>query len=110
MNRLILSALGLSAALISALPAAAQDQVSVHVSYADLNLASNAGAAVFKQRMNDAITHICGKANMRDLGAMAMVQACRKSTSTMAEHQMRQVIAAAQATSPVTLAQAEPAR
>ncbi len=110
MNRLILSALGLSAALITAMPAAAQDQISVRVSYADLNLASNAGTAVLKQRMDDAVTQICGKANPRDIGAMTFVQACRDSTSVTIELQLRRVIAAARMAQPITFAKADPAR
>ena len=110
MTRLFLSALSLSAALISAMPAAAQDQISVHVSYADLDLASSAGAAVFKQRLNNAVTQICGTANIRDLGAMTIVRACRDTTSAMTERQLRQAVASAQAAKPVTLAKADPAR
>ena len=110
MNRLILSALGLSAALITAMPAAAQDQISVHVSYADLNLASNAGAAVLKQRMDDAVTQICGKVDPRNMGAMTLVQACRHSTSVTVEHQFRRIVAAARMAQPMTFAKADPAR
>ena len=46
MIRSMLSAISLGAALISVAPAMAQDQISVHVSYADLDLSSTAGAAV----------------------------------------------------------------
>ena len=94
MTRKFISTIALGAALISA-PAFAQDQTSVHVSYADLNLASPAGVKVFHRRLEDAVTKICGTADPRDMGRRAMVQACRDSTQATTERVERQTLAAA---------------
>jgi UrcA family protein len=96
MIRSILSALCLTAAIVSAAPALAQEEVSVHVSYADLNLASPAGVADFRSRLNNAVTTICGKADPRDLGRATIVKACRDTAALSAERQVRQAIASAQ--------------
>jgi UrcA family protein len=96
MIRTILSALCLTAAIVSAAPALAQEDVSIHVSYADLNLASPAGAAVFHQRLDNAVTTICGRPGGRDLGQATIVKACRDNTGLTASRLERQAIAAAE--------------
>ena len=85
MTRLILSALALGAALASAAPAFAQDEVNVHVSYADLNLASTAGARVFHQRLKAAVTEICGLPDWSDMVYGKMIENCRRETSARAD-------------------------
>jgi UrcA family protein len=97
MTRLIFSALAITAALVSAMPAAAQDAISVHVSYADLNLGAADGVAVFRHRLDQAVTAICGTADRRDLGRTAIVKACRSDAALGAEGQVRNAIASAQA-------------
>jgi UrcA family protein len=110
MNRSLLSALGLCAALVSTAPAIAQDQVRVRVYFGDLNLADSAGAAQFKARMDHAITEICGDADPRNIGAATLVKACRESNAPAVERQARTIIAAARAPQPLTLAQADSPR
>ena len=105
MNRLIFSALGLGAALICTMPAAAQDEMSVHVSYADLNLNDAAGSAAFGRRIDNAVTQICGREGGVDLTRVAIVRSCRSQVGAAAHAQMDQVVAAIQ--HPQTLASAK---
>ena len=105
MNRLIYSALGLGAALICTMPAAAQDDVSVHVSYADLNLANAAGSATFGRRIEAAIVQVCGRKGGINLDRAAVVNSCRAQVGAAAHAQMDRVIANVQ--QPQTLAAAK---
>ncbi len=105
MNRLIFSALGLGAALICAMPAAAQDEVSVHVSYADLNLSNPTGSAIFARRIENAVVQICGPKGGMDLNRGAIVNSCRTQVGAAAHAQMDRVIAEVQ--HPQTLASAK---
>lgn len=47
------------------------------ISYADLNLASPAGAAVLRHRIDAAITTVCGIADPMELDRSAIINACR---------------------------------
>ena len=102
MNRLIFSALGLGATLICAMPAAAQDEVSVHVSYADLNLSNPTGLAIFARRIENAVVQICGPKGGMDLNRAALVNSCWTQVGAAAQAQMDRVIAEVQ--HPQTLA------
>ena len=94
MTRLIISALVLGATLVSA-PAFAQEQTSVHVSYADLNLASPQGAHVFHQRLEGTVTDICGPIAYGDLERVSAVRACRAETGRSAAREESLAVAAA---------------
>src|SRR5512139_1391315 len=64
----VLAAVSLAGMIAS--PAAAED-VSVVVSYADLNLAAPAGTAALDRRIEAATDKVCEKPSLRDLKAMA---------------------------------------
>ncbi len=70
----------LSASGMIAAPASAAEDVSVNVSYADLNLASPAGAARLHQRIVAAVEEVCAKPASRDLKANAAWQKCKIET------------------------------
>ena len=93
MNRLIFSALGLGAALICAMPAAAQDEPSARVSYSDLNLSSATGSATFGRRIEAAVTQVCGRSGGLDLDQAALVNSCRTRAGAAARAQMDRVVA-----------------
>jgi len=77
-------AAAVAAALIAAAPAIAGGEKSVKVAYADLNLASSSGKAVFAERIDAAIARVCGSTTQRDL-TMA-IAASRCATATRASH------------------------
>ena len=106
MIRPLISALGFSAALVCAMPALAQDVVSIHVGYGDLNLANTAGEAVFERRIDAAVTEICGRSPQRDLNQVAIVSQCRREASAGAREMARRAIAAARG--PVMAATGQP--
>ncbi len=68
-----------AAALIAGFATAGQaaDLPQVHVSYGDLNLSSEAGAAVLYQRIRNAAEQVCGTFGVRDLSAEAAAKACK---------------------------------
>lgn len=75
-------AVAITAALLASVPAIAGDEKSVKVSYADLNLSSANGRAVFDRRIASAIRNVCGPTNQRDF---AMDKAARRCASTSRE-------------------------
>jgi UrcA family protein len=54
----------------------ADDLRQVHVGYADLNVKTEAGAAVLLQRIRSAAERVCEVPGSRDLGQQAQVKAC----------------------------------
>jgi UrcA family protein len=68
-----------AAALVAGFATAAQasDLPQVHVNYSDLNVNSEAGAAVLYQRIRNAAEQVCGTFGVRDLGADAAAKACK---------------------------------
>ncbi len=54
----------------------ADEAPQVHVRYADLNLATGAGATVLYQRIRRAANDVCGGLDSRDLTAKAAARAC----------------------------------
>lgn len=54
----------------------ADDLRQVHVGYADLNVKTEAGAAVLLQRLRSAAERVCEVPGSRDLGQLAQVKAC----------------------------------
>jgi UrcA family protein len=95
MIRLSLSVLALGAALISAAPAFAQDDISVAVKYGDLNLNSAAGAQVFHQRLQAAVIQVCGRPDSHDLAYAPFVRECQSQAWARAEEAEHQAIAQA---------------
>lgn len=73
-------AAAIAAALLAAVPAAADGAKSVQVSYADLNLNSADGKAVFDRRIQFAAKRVCGPAQHRDLVMMAAANRCIAAT------------------------------
>ena len=74
-----------AAALIVAVPALADGAKSVKVSYADINLSSSTGKALFAQRIDVAIQRVCGSSFQREVAMAAASRRCatvtRKSTA-----------------------------
>ncbi|KAB7645567.1 UrcA family protein [Polymorphobacter fuscus] len=75
--------------------AAAVEQRSVQVSYAGLDLATPAGAAIFQQRIDSAVRSICAPA-ISGVRGVADSQNCRREAAAGARAQQRRVIADAQ--------------
>jgi len=57
--------------------ARAADAPQVHVSYADLNLSTTAGAARLTSRISAAAEQVCGFAPDRDLARKAQFDSCK---------------------------------
>jgi UrcA family protein len=72
--RIAFASLAVCAALSTA--ARAEEAPQVHVSYADLNLNSEAGAKVLFQRIRAAAARVCEVPNMRDLSSQSRAKAC----------------------------------
>jgi UrcA family protein len=68
-----------AAALVAGFATAGQaaEFQQVHVNYGDLNVNSEAGAAVLYQRIRNAAEQVCGTFGVRDLGAEAAAKACK---------------------------------
>lgn len=83
----------LAAALLAtftAVPAFAQDVPNVQsiaVSYADLDLGSEAGRTTFDHRLRQAVRALCGTASSADLRGQNRVDACREELTTRATQQ-----------------------
>jgi UrcA family protein len=73
LRAIVIATLSLFAA-IAAAPASAETRT---VGSADLNLASPAGIAQLHRRVGAAITAVCGRAEGRDLAAIADLHRCR---------------------------------
>jgi UrcA family protein len=67
------------AALVAGFATAGQatELPQVHVNFSDLNVNSEAGAAVLYQRIRNAAEQVCGTFGVRDLGAEAAAKACK---------------------------------
>ena len=66
------------------------DIPQIHVKYADLNVATTAGATVLYQRIRGAADRVCGVANTRDLARLGHAEVC-------AEHAVADAVAAVNA-------------
>jgi UrcA family protein len=79
----------LGAASALAAPASASagaDANSVHVSYRDLNLATDAGNRALYQRITRAARQVCGVGDSRDLAVIAHSRACERDAVAAAVH------------------------
>jgi UrcA family protein len=76
---------------------AQEDNTSVTVSYADLNLQTPAGAAALEQRVHRAVYEVCGSADDRDLSDWFAQKKCRAEAFKDAGAKMARAVAAARA-------------
>ena len=92
----------LAAALLAtftAAPALAQDVPNVQsiaVSYADLDLGSEAGRTTFDHRLRQAVRALCGTASSADLRGQNRVDACRGELAARAAQQRDVALASRQ--------------
>jgi UrcA family protein len=111
MNRFTLSMILTAGALMAAVaPASAQVIDKVVVKYSDLKLGTQDGARIFHQRLQHAITQVCGDFDAGDPVRSGPINACRDQVQLTIAHIERQKIAAAHAATLVTFAQAKPAQ
>ena len=82
----VLAALALLGA--AAAPATAADEVRVTVAYADLNLATPAGAAALETRIDTAVAAVCEKPALRDLKSMVAWEQCKAAARAGAHDQL----------------------
>ena len=75
------AAIALGTAATLAAPAIAQDAPSVSVSFADLNLSSEAGTEILDRRIKNAITNVCGGEAPRDLRSRGAYNRCLDQTA-----------------------------
>jgi UrcA family protein len=78
----------LSVTGLTAAPAIAAEAATVTVPYADLNLASPAGAAALDQRIDTAVAAVCEKPALRDLKAMVAWEECKAAAKAGALEQL----------------------
>jgi len=87
-------------ASLSAAPGLAQDAPvqsrTVAVSYADLDLRSDAGRDTFDSRIRNAIRQVCGEASSADLRGQNRVDACRSELASRVSLQRDVALAATQ--------------
>ena len=79
--------------LAFAAPAAAAEEVTVVVSFADLNLASPAGRETLEGRIAAAVTHVCGKPAPGSPQSFKVVKDCRSDAMEDAMKQLEAKIA-----------------
>jgi len=72
--RIVVAAAAVCAALTTG--ARADEAIKVHVSYADLNLNTNAGANALYQRIRGAADQVCAMPLEQDLGHANRIKAC----------------------------------
>ena len=75
-----LAALAVAGALLLPTVSQAEDQTSVRVSYADLDLAKSIGQQRLQHRIAFAAERVCGTADARDLNYTRAVGDCRSET------------------------------
>jgi len=109
MNRFALSMILTAGALMTAVaPASAQVTDKVVVKYSDLNLSTQDGVRIFHQRLQQAITQVCGDFDAGDPVRSGPINACRDEAQLTIARIERQKIAAANAATVLTFAQAKP--
>jgi len=63
--------------VLGAVPAAADDEVTVIVDYADLDLTAPAGSAALDRRIDAALDKVCDRPDLRNLKAMTAWEECK---------------------------------
>jgi UrcA family protein len=95
-----ISLIAAAALCAAAVPALAQeldaDIVQRAVSYADLDLSSQAGVAAFDQRIEKAVTQVCGSVDGYDLHAQRRMETCRNDARSKIEVTRNALVASAQ--------------
>ena len=90
-----LAALGATIALVTPTVSRADEPISVRVSYADLNLATNPGQQVLHRRIAFAAKVVCGPADSVNLGFAIAVTECRNETIADAQPAFDAAVASA---------------
>jgi UrcA family protein len=90
-----MAALAIATALVVPTVSQAADRDSARVSFADLNLASDAGQKALQRRIAFAARSVCDQADPRDLDYMRAVSECRKEAITNAQPAYQAAVAAA---------------
>jgi UrcA family protein len=90
-----LAALVVAGALVLPTVTQAAESQSVHVSYADLNLASNAGQYALRGRIDEAARTVCGIEDSRELALASAVNLCRNGAVEGARPAYEAAVAAA---------------
>jgi UrcA family protein len=85
--------LGLACALAATPALAAPETQSKVVRFADLDLTTQAGEQALRGRIARAAALVCGEADLRDLRATSLIDACRVSAMANAAPQMQVAIA-----------------
>ena len=67
---------------------AADDTVTVTVTYADLDVADPAGAETLSKRIDTAVDKVCARPDMRDLKSMAAWEECKADAMSGALEQL----------------------
>lgn len=97
MTKTFIAPLALLTTLTLASPAVAQSDPgsSARVSFADLNLASNAGQHALQNRINGAARFVCGNEYPKELPLAFELHACRLDAVARAQPAYEQAVAAA---------------
>ena len=90
-----LAAVAAAAALVVPTVSHAQDEKSVRVSYADLDLAKPIGQSRLQTRISFAAQYVCGTADPRDLNFIRAVGECRNETVAAAQPAFQAAVASA---------------
>lgn len=99
--------LAASVATLQAAPASAQgvpSQATLAVSYADLDLRTEAGVRALDRRILTAVQQACGPTSDFDLAGRNRIRACRAEALERLSAQRQTAIAAAEQRAPVQLA------
>ena len=75
--------------------AAPSDANAVHVSYRDLDLATDAGSRALYERISQAAHKVCAVSDIRDLTALAQSDRCERSAVSHAVQQVHNARVAA---------------
>jgi len=90
-----LAALAVASALLVPTVSQAEDQTSVRVTYADLDLAKSIGQQRLQHRIAFAAERVCGVADARDLNYTRAVGDCRSETVAVAQPAFQMAVARA---------------
>ncbi len=88
MNNFAIKALAAASLSLIAVAPAAAEEVHVTVSYADLDIASPAGAEQLAARLQNGIETACARPETRDLKAMAAWSECKETAKAEAVEQL----------------------
>ena len=81
------SAVAVALSSIAAAPAVAQE-TQVVVTYADLDIATTAGAQALGQRLEAGVETVCDRPDIRDLKSMLAYEQCKDAAMTSVNEQL----------------------